>query len=155
MAEGNMRGENNVLKKLREKSKSKKGFTLVELIVVIVIILILAAVMVPSLLRYIDRAKEANCKADAATVMSQLQADYAASLAKDQTGVDEPTSINGVTVTKVTTGSVPATKNTANFVVGSTDDINYFSYNNGEYTATWTLDDGWVMAKVAGGSSSS
>ena len=42
-----MGGENNVLKKLREKSKSKKGFTLVELIVVIVIILILAAVMVP------------------------------------------------------------------------------------------------------------
>ncbi len=39
-----------MLKRLRENRKSKKGFTLVELIVVIVIILVLAAVMVPSVI---------------------------------------------------------------------------------------------------------
>ena len=37
---------------------SKKGFTLVELIVVLVILAILAAMLVPALVGYIDRAKK-------------------------------------------------------------------------------------------------
>ena len=41
----------------REK-KNNKGFTLVELIVVLVILAILAAILVPALLGYIDRAKQ-------------------------------------------------------------------------------------------------
>lgn len=149
-----MGGENNVLKKLREKSKSKKGFTLVELIVVIVIILILAAVMVPSLLKYIDRAQEANCRADAATIMSQLQADYAASLASDQTNVTAPpTDINGVPVTQGADGAAAAA-NAALYTVNSTDDIIYFTYNNGDYIATWRMTAGtgttagWTTTKV-------
>ena len=39
------------------KRKKDKGFTLVELIVVLVILAILAAILVPALLGYIDRAK--------------------------------------------------------------------------------------------------
>lgn len=39
------------------KDKNSKGFTLVELIVVLVILAILAAILVPALLGYIDRAK--------------------------------------------------------------------------------------------------
>lgn len=38
--------------------KNNKGFTLVELIVVLVILAILAAVLVPALLGYIDKAKK-------------------------------------------------------------------------------------------------
>lgn len=41
-----------------KKLKDKKGFTLVELIVVLVILAILAALLVPSLTGYIDRAKK-------------------------------------------------------------------------------------------------
>ena len=49
-----------MLKRLRENRKSKKGFTLVELIVVIVIILILAAVMAPTVIKDEDKAFAAN-----------------------------------------------------------------------------------------------
>ena len=43
---------------MNKKKMENKGFTLVELIVVLVILAILAAILVPALLGYIDRAKE-------------------------------------------------------------------------------------------------
>ena len=44
---------------LQQKRRSKKGgFTLVELIVVLVILAILAALLIPALTGYIDKAKQ-------------------------------------------------------------------------------------------------
>lgn len=149
-----------MLKNLRQKAKNKKGFTLVELIVVIVIILILAAVLVPSLLRYVDKANKANCKADAATILSQLQADYAAGQASDQTGMsplDENYTVNGVPVlpSTVTPDATPFARYTVTAVADGNgtqtyNEITSFTYNNEDYTATWTMsgdDAGWTVTK--------
>ena len=46
------------MRKLWAKKESKKGFTLVELIVVLVILGILAAIMIPTMIGWIDRARE-------------------------------------------------------------------------------------------------
>lgn len=60
------------MKKLGKSTK--KGFTLVELIVVLVILAILAAMLVPALVGYIDRAKKEKEFQAASTVYTAAQA---------------------------------------------------------------------------------
>lgn len=61
------------------KKTNNKGFTLVELIVVLVILAILAAILVPALLGYIDKArqKQVTTNAEAALVATQALASQA------------------------------------------------------------------------------
>ena len=55
-------------------SKNKSGFTLVELIVVLVILAVLAALLVPSLTGYIDKAKQQAIISEARGVWTAAQA---------------------------------------------------------------------------------
>lgn len=64
----------NLLAKLNKKD-SNKGFTLVELIVVLVILAILAAILVPALLGYIDRAREKQYVLNAKSWLTAAQAE--------------------------------------------------------------------------------
>lgn len=75
-----------LIQKLR---KSKAGFTLIELIVVIAILAILAAILVPAMISYLNRAKaqkeESNLRAAysaAAAAYTQLAVDGAVDDAK-------------------------------------------------------------------------
>lgn len=55
-------------------SRKNRGFTLVELIVVLVILVILAAILVPALLGYIDKAKKEKILLEAKDVWTASQA---------------------------------------------------------------------------------
>lgn len=62
---------------LQQKRRSKKGgFTLVELIVVLVILAILAALLIPALTGYIDKAKEKSVIAETRQVVMAAQTLY-------------------------------------------------------------------------------
>ena len=58
----------------KTRKSSKKGFTLVELIVVLVILAILAAMLVPALTGYIRRARQEKDYQTAASVLTAAQA---------------------------------------------------------------------------------
>lgn len=53
---------------------NKKGFTLIEIVIVIVIIAILAAMLVPSLTSWIDKARLARIKSEADVVRNAVAA---------------------------------------------------------------------------------
>ncbi|WP_455191957.1 type II secretion system protein [Gemmiger sp.] len=55
------------------KIKEKRGFTLVELIVVLVILAILAALLVPALTGYIDKAKKSQVIAETRMIVQAVQ----------------------------------------------------------------------------------
>nr|WP_302656341.1 prepilin-type N-terminal cleavage/methylation domain-containing protein [uncultured Agathobaculum sp.] len=62
--------------KMQNKRRAKGGFTLVELIVVLVILAILAALLIPALTGYIDKAKEKSIIAETRQVVMAAQTLY-------------------------------------------------------------------------------
>ena len=70
--------------------KNKKGFTLIELVIVIVIIAILTAILVPSLLKWVDKSKDTNMVSAAKTVKDCITAEIAEMYkAGEELGADE------------------------------------------------------------------
>ena len=66
------------------KKNSNKGFTLVELIVVLVILAILAAILVPALLGYIDRARNQQIVLNARSCYTAAQAEMSSMYGKNE-----------------------------------------------------------------------
>ena len=104
-----------------KKLKEKKGFTLVELIVVLVILAILAALLIPALTGYIDRAKRKSIVAETRQAVMAAQTiadeDYAKNDTTNEAAeetfdatklgkVKELAEVSGVTSVKVKGGKV-------------------------------------------------
>ena len=114
---------------LQQKRRSKKGgFTLVELIVVLVILAILAALLIPALTGYIDKAKEKSLVAETRQVVMAAQTlydeaygknDSAPTFKKDNTAAIKYSDVKDLAEVKgeidsIKVGAANATDDTAN-----------------------------------------
>ena len=158
-----------MIKRMKENLKSKKGFTLVELIVVIVIILILAAVMIPNVMRYIGQARESTFQSEASGYLTEIQgyaAEYYAKESKDISNASDPdlktllttgeyaltdaghvTSIVAVTKEddiKAPETSKPTGDNKAIKVWIEKGAVKGFRYETAEHSVSWTQTSGWT-----------
>lgn len=130
---------------LQQKRRSKKGgFTLVELIVVLVILAILAALLIPVLTGYIDKAKEKSLVAETRQVVMAAQTlydEYYGTLATNATPATAPgTDTGNFTMAKIkelseVTGDIDAVTVTSNKVsaVTYTKNGKKCTYNGSTY----------------------
>jgi len=134
--------------------KSKKGFTLVELIVVLVILAILAALLVPALTGYIDKAKEKKIVSETRMVVMAVQTELAAAHGEGwekQTPADWFTfsygssSHEGKHITEIKKlAEVFDTNPKATFTAKFDENgkLVFVKFNDGVYTCTYTAENG-------------
>ena len=104
-----------MFKKLKENKK--KGFTLVELIVVLVILAILAALLIPALTGYINKAKNKSIVAETRQVVMAAQ-----TLVEEKYGVLSSEAADSA-ITVGESDSVASDKKTATIAKGSITDL--------------------------------
>ena len=136
----------------RVSKSSKKGFTLVELIVVLVILAILAAMLVPALTGYIRRARQEKEFQAASTVYAAAQALATEAYGHPKTGgspdydtymklaeLEDLTGLDLDSVTyKINTATTGAGAYAISGITVSFDGTNYYHYNGTNWTADTT-----------------
>ena len=137
------------MKKLGKSSK--KGFTLVELIVVLVILAVLAAMLVPALTGYIKRARQEKDYQMASSVLTAAQAAATYQYSKGNPAAGSTLTITGTTDSgnsttvndligdasgKVT--SISFTANDKGIITGGSVQVNGYTYTWNPANAEWT-----------------
>lgn len=130
--------------------KKNKGFTLVEVIVILVILAILAAVLIPSLTTYIDKAKEKSIAANARGAYVAAQA-----IASEQYGTDSAWSTNynsflssfETNIIKLAQLDTVTGADIDTCTVNEKGTITAFIYKQDGKTATWNSGTGaWTVS---------
>lgn len=133
-------GGNKMFKKL----KDKKGFTLVELIVVLVILAILAALLIPSLTGYIDKANKEKVVAETRMVAMAVQTELSEAYGQAGAGnkIEPGTWEAGGTVDHIASIEalaevVDGTDTTFEATASKDGALKTVSYNDGVYTCVY------------------
>lgn len=130
------RGKNlkKLPEKMWEKKNSCKGFTLVELIVVLVILALLAAFMIPSMVGWIDKAKNREVLLEGRTLY--LAAQTLASEDYGETSSDTEKTLVGddLEAVKALAGIDVTDDNISIKIAGGK--VTEFSYTKGNHTVT-------------------
>lgn len=135
----------SIFAKAKKARENKKGFTLVELIVVLVILAILAAILVPALLGWIDKAKEKQILVNARTAYMAAQTlvseDYAKKTSAQEYGDGLYTTTAPILTAIKTLAQVDGNVTSVNITAHKVDGL---AYVEGDYTATlsggnWTI----------------
>lgn len=142
------------MKKLSALRKSKKGFTLVEIIVVLVILAILAAIAIPTMSGYIDDAKEKQILAEASSVLTAVKTEAISEYGKDGAVLYsdiEVADLNKWIGSAYVTAVVDTTSTNADGEVAITvttkGEITNLIYVNDGYAATYD-GSAWSIAEV-------
>jgi type IV pilus assembly protein PilA len=99
-------------------SQSRKGFSLVELLVVIAVIGIIAAIAIPAMSGIFGEGEEAKNRRNAQAIVSTFNAARAAG---NQTSYDKTNAINAITTTTGITGGGTFTNSTFASPMGSAE----------------------------------
>ena len=143
-------------RKMYQKSKEQKGFTLVEMIVVLVIIAILAAITIPALLKYIDKAKDKQIIINARTAYLAAETAASEAYAANKTvasgssimfGKDSGTDSTGFIGNAENLTGIDKSKYTCTVTFGADWKITYVAYTEGGKTASLNVASGseWTV----------
>ena len=119
------------------RKNSKKGFTLVEVIVVLVILAILAALLIPSMTKWIDKAKDKSILVEARSALLAAQTIASENYGKgvttwattDSTAAQTLSGMTG-TITEVTLDSATGQVTKLIYTKGTTS----VTYSNGAWS---------------------
>lgn len=128
------------------KRLNNKGFTLVELIVVLVILAILAALLIPSLTGYIDRARQESVVAETRMVVLAAQTVLSEDYGQSETFVGGTISYDGAPASdpkalKDEIHELSETKGTFTIWFSSTAKVTEVTYIRDDYTCKYTYDE--------------
>lgn len=137
------------------KMKNKKGFTLVELIVVLVILAILAALLIPAMTGYIDKANQEKVVAETRMIVMAVQTEAstyygtkgssgaitAGTLAK-LNDTDDASKAAFEEIVKLAEVKGLGTTTSFTATVGTNGAVTSVTYYNGTYVCTYTASTG-------------
>jgi len=127
------------MKRIKENNK---GFTLVELIVVLVILAILAAALVPSLLGYIDRARESKYFEEGHAIYTALQVVEDEQYAKGANPLTKVEAANADVLKEVNAMVDPSVLKTATITTKATGGKTHADYTITGLVIEFTSQDG-------------